>query len=382
MAAPTSTLQYTGSAQLRHAATAPGHIGRHVRGLHPIEVMPDGRMASMRYQSPLRYPGAKAGLSMLIAILVGRAAARLGRPKLFVEPFAGGAATSLRLASSGAVDRVLLGDADPLVARFWQVAAADTDWLIDRMYAEPVSLERWDYWRNWVPIRMEDRELAVKCLFLNRTTFSGILHGRAGPIGGRRQDSVYKLDCRFNKPALERRLRLVGDLYRTNRIADVWCKDWVETVASIPEYYPALNPQRVLLYLDPPYLHQSSRLYGKSFDPGGGYGVNPPFTAGWRDGWQHYRLADYLCHQSAYRWILSYDNQQQLLTDSGLYNGHCVTPRSVEARQWRISKRIVRLHYSVSSSAANGAASELLLTTLPASCVPTNELFKQLPSVG
>jgi hypothetical protein len=66
-------------------------------------------------------------------------------------------------------------------------AAADTDWLIDRMWSEPVTLERWDHWRAWRPARPTDRDIAMKCLFLNRTTFSGILHGRAGPIGGRRQ---------------------------------------------------------------------------------------------------------------------------------------------------------------------------------------------------
>ena len=59
----------------------------------------------------------------------------------------------MRLAGAGIVDRILLADADPLVTRFWQVAAADTDWLIDRMWDEPVTLDRWDYWRTWTPAR-------------------------------------------------------------------------------------------------------------------------------------------------------------------------------------------------------------------------------------
>ena len=178
----------------------------------------------MRYPSPLRYPGAKSGLAAAIAELINASSSSLGRPELFIEPFAGGASTALRLAGSGIVDRILLADADPLVTRFWQIAAADTDWLIDRMQDEPVTLERWDYWRSWRPADPTDREIAVKCLFLNRTTFSGILHGRAGPIGGRRQASPYKIDCRFNKTALEGRLRFIGDLYASNRLADVGAK--------------------------------------------------------------------------------------------------------------------------------------------------------------
>ena len=85
------------------------------------------------------------------------------------------------------------------------------------MWDEPVTPERWDYWRSRRSTDLADREMAVKCLFLNRTTFSGILHGRAGPIGGRRQVSRYDIGCRFNKAALECRLRFIGDFYASNR---------------------------------------------------------------------------------------------------------------------------------------------------------------------
>ena len=87
----------------------------------------------MRYLSPLRYPGAKSGLANVVGDLVRESSKSLGRPQLFVEPFAGGSSTALRLAGARIVDRILLADADPLVTRFWQVAAADTEWLIDRM---------------------------------------------------------------------------------------------------------------------------------------------------------------------------------------------------------------------------------------------------------
>ncbi len=191
--------------RLSPPAAAPRHIDATPRLLAKVAALPNATLASMRYQSPLRYPGAKSGLASAISHLVKMASASIGRPHLFVEPFAGGASTALRLAGAGVVDRVLLADADPLVARFWQVAAANTDWLIDRMWSEPVTLERWDYWRSWTPTRADDCNVAMKCLFLNRTTFSGILHGRAGPIGGRQQTSQYAIDCRFNKQALEQR---------------------------------------------------------------------------------------------------------------------------------------------------------------------------------
>jgi DNA adenine methylase len=341
----------------------------------------------MRYQSPLRYPGAKSGLTPVIGDLIGNAAVVLGTPELFVEPFAGGASTALRLAGAGLVRRVLLADADPLVVRFWQVAAADTDWLIERMMEEPVTLERWDYWRAWQPSRPGDRDIAVKCLFLNRTTFSGILHGRAGPIGGRKQKSAYKIDCRFNKEALQGRLRFIGDLYQSNRLVDVWCRDWKDTLEEIPERYPSLVPNRVVAYLDPPYLEKSEKLYRHSFDPWGGFAPpkSPLEAHDWLRSLDHHVLADYLRRKIQVRWILSYDNNPQLTSDPSLYAAGRMNPDRKDAadfhvRSWPITKRLVDLRYSASArNPHRGKRQELLFTTLPPSCAPLGDRFQVLP---
>jgi DNA adenine methylase len=372
---------------------APASIEAHPRVLRDPDFLTDEAAAAMRYLSPLRYPGAKSGLVGVIGDLVSGATEKLGKPELFVEPFAGGASTALRLAGAGIVRRVLLADTDPLVARFWQVAAADTEWLIDRMMDEPVTLERWDHWRSWQPLDPRDRDTAVKCLFLNRTTFSGILHGRAGPIGGRKQKSEYKIDCRFNKEALAARLRFVGDLYASNRLVDVWCKDWKDTLDDVAEWYPQLIPNQVIAYLDPPYWSKSPQLYRKSFDPAGGYtepgGARPtsPLEAhGWLDDLPHYKLADYLRHKAKVRWILSYDDHPDLTQDESLYAARRMSPLGDDAdrqgaRSWHISKRLVDLRYSASATKEHrGKREELLIAALPPSCVPLNDRFRAHPS--
>ncbi len=91
-------------------------------------------MAAARYQSPLRYAGAKSALAPVIARIISAAkkSSEVRDVKLLVEPFAGGASASLRLVGAGVVDRVLLADADPLVACFWQAAADDTDRLQEK----------------------------------------------------------------------------------------------------------------------------------------------------------------------------------------------------------------------------------------------------------
>lgn len=366
--------------------SAPEHIGAEPRALARPGRLQDEARGEMRYLSPLRYPGAKSGLANVVGVLITESSKSLGRPRLFVEPFAGGASTALRLAGAGIVDRILLADADPLVTQFWQVAAADTEWLIDRMWDEPITLERWDYWRHWTPSRGDDREAAVQCLFLNRTTFSGILHGRAGPIGGRKQQSQYAIDCRFNKEALETRLRFIGDLYDANRLVDVWCKDWLATFQDVAEWYPQLLPNQVVAYLDPPYWDKSPRLYRTSFDPAGGYpkaGMTPGQEE-WLFGRAHYRLAQHLRCRAQVRWILSYDNHPDLINDLGLYAAARMTPNALEAaslgvRAWHISKRLVDLRYSASFTTSHrGKREELLLTTLPPSRVPVNDRFRPL----
>ncbi|MFJ6251475.1 MULTISPECIES: DNA adenine methylase [unclassified Streptomyces] len=358
-------------------------------------------LAMGRYQTPLRYPGAKTGLSSLISELIEAAkkSSQTRKVDLLVEPFAGGASTSLRLVGAGVVNRILLADADPLVAAFWQVAASDAENLVDRMaeeYSRYVSkggvtaLDRWDFWRSWIPSPgMTEStarfETAMKCLFLNRTTFSGILHGSAGPIGGRRQESKYSIGCRYNVDALAERIRYVGSLYDANRLVDVWCKDWKDTLADVPEWYADLIPDRVLAYLDPPYLEKSQKLYQTSFEPQG-YPNAPVADLQWDDNLLHYRLADYLNHRMQFRWILSYDAKPELLTDSGLYAANRMRPNPGDreilgVRNWNIAKRVVTLRYTASARRGRGAAEEILITTLPPATVPLNDDFRSVDCI-
>lgn len=350
-------------------------------------------LATSRYQSPLRYPGAKSSLAPTISrvITAAKQSREVPQINLLVEPFAGGASASLRLIGSGVVERILLADADPLVTAFWQAAAEDTDRLIDRMHDEWTryvrgggvsAVDRWDYWRSWTPrpdLRPNERRLsaAVKCLFLNRTTFSGILHGKAGPIGGRAQASNYPIGCRWNPDSLEDRLRYVGHLYDIGRLVDVWRKDWKQTLSDVPERYPQLLPSRVVAYLDPPYVEKSSVLYRASFDPLGGYrGAQPNQSRG--DDSLHLSLAAYLRTKAQFRWLLSYDNHPMLTSSPWLYAQSRMTPSDVDremlgVKRWRISKRVISTRYSAAGRVGKRAADELLITTLPAGTVPVDD---------
>ena len=397
LAYPTNTAEP--SVALAAVAAAPPTITADgPRGLVTDLLPVDHLLATARYQSPLRYPGAKSQLAPTIGRLLKAAtkSRQVERIELLVEPFAGGASVSLRMVGAGIVDRVLLADADPLVAAFWQAAAADTDDLIDRMTYEhthyvakggQIAVGRWDHWRAWNPpsgkAPMDARlDAAVKALFLNRTSFSGIIHGRAGPIGGRNQSSTYAIGARFNPEALAKRIEFVGHLYDTGRLLDVWCKDWRGTLDDAASAYKALLPSRVVAYLDPPYLEKSEKLYQRSFDPHGGYAAAPVDDLHWGDPMMHLRLAEYLRREARFRWVLSYDAHPTLTNSPAMYGTDRMTPdedtKQLDGvKEWRISKRLVSMRYSATASERT-MKDELLLTTLPPSTVPTNHEFRPL----
>lgn len=312
-------------------------VGAPAIGREPGEVPPlfDHTMLRSHYLSPLRYPGSKR---QLVAVVQRLISANVPPPSLFVEPFCGGASTSLRLLVAGQAHRSWLNDLDPLVHAFWRVAAFDTMWLVDAMHAEPVTVDRWEYHRATRPSNLRDR--AIKCLFLNRTTFSGILHRKAGPIGGKSQTSTYRIDCRFNKPQLEQRIRLVGALAAAGLIVEVTSLDYEDLIRRLRREL-LLPADEVVVYLDPPYVDKARTLYEWSFEGAA----------------EHDRLSNVLASMP-WRWVLSYDDHEVI---RALYSGVLSWGR----RKERITTFLVPNRYSAAGSQTRGHPSELLVTNLP-----------------
>lgn len=237
--------------------------------------------------SPLRYPGSKRCLVDYIAEFL-----RVNelKPELLVEPFAGGASVSLQLLHSGVVEKIGLIDKDPLVASFWKAVFYDTNWLVKQIKNIEVTLEQWQTFKNSVPITT--RERALVCLFLNRTSFSGILTAGAGPIGGKNQTSEYGIDCRFTektRQTLVHRVRQAAAL--KEKVAFVWCDDWSRGIKRVREKQDKGQlSQSLLFYFDPPFFEKADQLYNHYFDEK-----------------QHIKLRN---HIFALRepWLLSYDS--------------------------------------------------------------------------
>lgn len=275
--------------------------------------------------SPLRYPGSKRRL----AKYVGQAL-KLNdlQPDLMIEPFAGGASVALHLLNAGLVKKIGLMDLDPLISAFWQTVFFDADWLVQQIGSIEITLKRWHKFRAGLPDSRRERALA--CLFLNRTSFSGILASSAGPIGGQQQTSAYDLGCRFPRQTLVDRVRQAESL--SDNVAFVWNTSWNEGVLR------ARRRQRrgesstsTFYYLDPPFFEKADRLYNHFFNAQ-----------------QHRELRDFVLHLKD-SYILSYDSVEKV---NELYRGA------------KLGSTHVEVLYSASGNGGRRVTKEAIITNM------------------
>lgn len=239
--------------------------------------------------SPLRYPGGKTQLSPFVIDLV-RANDLAGG--VYAEPFAGGAGIAWKLLLNGDMSEAWLNDIDPAIFAFWDTVVNRPDPLCELILNTDVTIEEWYRQRLVLADSMATPLcLAYATLFLNRTNRSGIL--KAGVIGGKDQLGAYKLDCRFNKEELVRkiqRIHIYRDVIRVTRLdAEKCLMKWEREL-----------PPRSLINIDPPYYTQGRDLYLSFYNPE-----------------DHGRLAKLVRNLKA-PWMLTYDDAPEI---EKLYTG-------------------------------------------------------------
>lgn len=231
------------------------------------------------YDSPLRYPGGKSSLTAFLAEALKVA----DLPQsTYVEPFAGGAGAGISLLIQDRVERIVINDLDPAVFSFWSSLTENGDDFIERVEHIPLTLDEWRAQRSIyaTPSRYSTMELGLAFFYLNRTNRSGVLN--AGVIGGQKQDGRYKLDARFNRDELIRRLQRIHALRDRISVSSEDGRALVERYSNTP---------RTFLYIDPPYVQAGGSLYLNAFSET-----------------DHALLATCLNRHSKAHWVLTYDD--------------------------------------------------------------------------
>jgi DNA adenine methylase len=237
------------------------------------------------FPSPLRYPGGKrkvANFVKLVFLENGLAGAE------YVEPYAGGASVALALLFESYASHVHINDIDRSVYAFWQAVLEDTERLCARIHDTDVTIDEWHRQRAVQIAREPDQlDLAFSTFVMNRCNRSGIIRG--GVIGGKRQDGRWRLDARYSKDDLIRRIQKVARFREritlTGFDAHVFLAGWV-----------APSDEATFIYLDPPYYVKGEGLYQNFYEHA-----------------HHVEIATRV-DQLTVPWIVSYDAVPQILS--------------------------------------------------------------------
>ena len=180
--------------------------------------------------------------------------------------------------------RVLINDISPHVFAFWTSVLSHTDELCRRIRDVPLSVQEWDRQKDIFrrPEEASTIALGVSCFYLNRTNRSGILNG--GPIGGRNQKGKWRIDARFNRDNLIRRITKIADC--ASRI-EVTRADAVDFLGERSDGFG----EKDLIYVDPPYFDKGRMLYYDAYRPD-----------------DHAAVAELLLGLEGPRWVVSYDD--------------------------------------------------------------------------
>lgn len=269
-----------------------------------------GRSES-RYCSPLRYPGGKNCIFDFVSKffyennLIGTS---------YAEPYAGGAGLALRLLFDEYVNKIYINDLDKSIYTFWKVVLNDNirfcDWISD----VDINVDTWLHHKKNQnqSEKIDDFELAKSTFFLNRTNISGVIKG--GIIGGQDQKGKYKIDARFNKDDLIRRIERITNFKNRIQLSNLDGITFINKMNS--------KLEDIFIYLDPPYVQKGADLYMNFYSQE-----------------DHQRLSKKV-HKMKKKWLVSYDNNDFILN---LYSD---------------KDRVV---YKLSQSASNRIGDEILI---------------------
>jgi DNA adenine methylase len=232
----------------------------------------------------------------------------------YAEPYAGGSGLALKLLFNEYVNEIFINDYDYSIFSFWHSILESNQRFCDWIEDVEIDIENWKYFKTVqkCPDEYSQFELGQAVFFLNRTNISGVIKG--GPIGGHDQKGKYKINARFNKSDLIKRIERIAKFKHRIKLSNL---DGIRFIKNLDK-----NSQNTFIYLDPPYVHKGADLYMNFFKK--------------KDHDNLARQVENINH----KWLVSYDNNDFIL---------------------KLYENQQRLRYSLSQSASNRVGSEILV---------------------
>jgi DNA adenine methylase len=238
-------------------------------------------VASVPQRSPFRYPGGK---TWFVPAFRQWMQSLPTKPRLLIEPFAGGATIALTAVCENWVDSALLVELDPDVAAVWQVVEeGDAIVLAERILAFDLTYENVQTELSREAESTLDR--AFRTILKNRTFHGGILAPGSGLI--KAGEAGKGLASRWYPETLAKRFTA---LHQVRHRLSVKCGD------CFPVFKQYQNDSQATFFVDPPYTaggkSAGKRLYAY-------FELN------------HQKLFEQ-CSKLAGDFVMTYDNAQEV----------------------------------------------------------------------
>ena len=185
-----------------------------------------------------------------------------------------------------------LNDSSIHIYAFWKSVLSDPEGFCRRISRTSLTLDAWRSHREVVrhPERHDLLDLGFSTFYLNRCNRSGVLTG--GVIGGIAQCGEWRIDARFPRNELIRRIECIASYKRRITVSNLDAEQFMLKTVN-------LLPRNTFVYCDPPYFARADRLYLNRYQPD-----------------DHARLARVIQARLQRPWIVSYDSHPSIV---GLY---------------------------------------------------------------
>jgi len=234
-----------------------------------------------------RYPGGKTKIYNIIE----KELSKYDIPETYAEPFFGGGSVGLKLLSSNSnIKSIYINDKNSALECLWTSVIKYPKELKKMILSYVPSVESFfkikQQLLNYTKQQNENSDTVIKYGFMqlaiHQISYSGLGVKSGGPLGGKKQQSKYKIDCRWSPQYMCNKIDKVHNLFKQRQVEmhndDFDC--FIKKVDGI----------KALIYLDPPYYIKGNELYQ--------YGFSTE---------DHIRLSNCLKNIKS-RWVLSYDN--------------------------------------------------------------------------